>query len=140
PTEVILTVVASGTPSGKSFALAMATMQRARRALYEELWAQFFVDDVFVDVVRVLEIDQGIGTDAIFVARSWLPDLHLDGQPHRARVRIVSAVARVVPRATGEAAMGQAKGTEETDAVEASADFVATLGRGRRTTARPAAR
>lgn len=124
PTEAILTVIANGDEPGRPFATAMATMQRPRRAEHEELWAHFFVDGVFVDVARVLEIDQGTSGDCLFVARFRVPDLHLDGQPHSAKVRFVSAVSRVVPRGTGEAVMQQ---SEATPSAEADAEFVATL-------------
>jgi hypothetical protein len=117
-----LAIVAGGDETGRPFATAMATMQRPRRSEHEELWAHFFVDDVFVDVGRVLEIDQGTAGDSLFVARFGVPDLHLDGQPHSARIRFVTAVSRVVPRATGEEVMAKA-----TPSAEAVAEFVATL-------------
>ena len=124
PTEAILTVVANGDETGRPFATAMATMQRPRRAEHEELWAHFFVDDAFVDIARVLEIDQGTEGDSLFVARFRMPDLHLDGQPHTAKIRFVTAVSRIVPRGTGEQVMA----TQETaPAAEAVSEFVATL-------------
>jgi hypothetical protein len=124
PTEAILTVVASGDEAGRPFATAMATMQRPRRAEHEELWAHFFVDDAFVDIARVLEIDQGTAGDSLFVARFRLPDLHLDGQPHTAKMRFVSTVSRIVPRGTGEEIMARA---ETSPTAEAVSEFVATL-------------
>ena len=124
PTEAILTVVASGDEAGRPFATAMATMQRPRRAEHEDLWAHLFVDDTFVDIARVLEIDQGPYGDSLFVARFRLSDFLLDGQPHHAKVNIVTAVSRVVPRGTGEAMM---KKHEATPQAVAFAEFVATL-------------
>jgi hypothetical protein len=126
PTEAILTVVAGGDESGRPFATAMATMQRPRRAEHEELWAHFFIDDAFVDVARVLEIDQGTAGDSLFVARFRLPDLHLDGESHTAKIRFVTAVSRVVPRATGEQVMAKSA-TETAPTAEAVSEFVATL-------------
>lgn len=124
PTEAILTIVASGDEAGRPFATAMATMQRPRRAEHEELWAHFFVDDAFVDVARVLEIDQGSAGDSLFVARFRMPDLHLDGESHTAKIRFVTAVSHVVPRATGEKVMAK---TVAAEAAEAVSEFVATL-------------
>lgn len=126
PTEAMLTVVAGGDEARRPFATAMATLQRPKRAEHEELWAHLFIDDVFVDVARVLEIDQGTMDDSLFMARFRLPDFHLDGELHRARVRFVTAVSRVVPRGTGEAVMAR---SETTPAAEAHAEFVATLAR-----------
>ena len=108
PAEAILTIVAGGDEAGRPFATAMATMQRPRRAEHEELWAHFFVDDAFVDIARVLEIDQGTAGDSLFVARFRMPDLHLDGETHTACVKFVTAVSRIVPRATGEEIMAKA--------------------------------
>lgn len=102
PTEAILSIVAGGDEAGRPFATAMASMASPRRAEHEEGWAQLFVDDVFVDVVRVLEIDQGTGHDLIRVARFRMPGLHLDGELHTACVKFVTAVSRIVPRGTAE--------------------------------------
>lgn len=124
PTEAILTVVAGGDDAGRPFATAMATMQRPRRAEHEELWAHFFVDGVFVDIARVLEIDQGTLGDSLFVARFRMPDLHLDGAPHTAMIRFITAVSRIVPRGTGEEVMAKA---ETAPSAEAVSEFIATL-------------
>src|SRR5687768_3033417 len=123
PSEAILTLVAGGDETGRPFATAMATMQRLRRAEHEELWAHFFVDDVFVDVARVLEIDQGPADESLFVVRFAVPDLHLDGQPHTARIRFVTAISRIVLSGVGEAMM--AKAVTQPSA-EAASEFVAT--------------
>jgi hypothetical protein len=124
PSKAVLTIVAGGDEAGRPFATAMATMQRLRRAEHEELWAHFFVDDVFVDVVRVLEIDQGTLGDSLFLARVGLPDLYLDGEVHTARLRFVTAVSRIVPRGTGEAMMAR---SEAEPVAEAISEFEATL-------------
>lgn len=124
PTEAILTVVAGGDEAGRPFATVMATMQRPRRSEHEELWAHFFIDDAFVDIARVLEIDQGVASDSLFVARFRLPDLHLDGEAHTAKIRFVTAVSRVVPRGTGEQVMAKA---ETLPTAEAVSEFVARL-------------
>jgi hypothetical protein len=124
PTEAIVTVVASGDEAGRPFATAMATMQRPRRAEHEELWAHFFVDGVFVDIARVLEIDQGTAGDSLFVAKFRMPDLHFDGEPHTEMIRFVSAVSRIVPRGTGEQVMAQAQTAPTAEGVS---EFTATL-------------
>jgi hypothetical protein len=104
--EAMVTVVARRDEAGAPFAAVMATVQRPRRAEHENLWAHFFVDGVFIDVGRVLEIDQG-GSDSLFVAKFRLPDVCLDGELHTAKVRFVTAVSRIVPRGTGENATKQ---------------------------------
>jgi hypothetical protein len=123
-TEAMLTVVARRDEAGGPFASVMAALQRPRAAEHEELWAHFFVDEVFVDVGRVLRIDQGRAYDSLFVARFRLPDIHLDGEPHTARVSFVTAVSHIAPQGTGEAV----KAAMMTAPVaEAKSELVATL-------------
>ncbi len=81
-------------------AVVIAIMHRTRAAEHEEMWAQLYVDNVFEDVVRAFDAS-GAGAEATFVARFALSRVHLDGEPHRASIRFVRAVSRIVPRGEG---------------------------------------
>jgi hypothetical protein len=113
-------VAASGDQDGRPIANVIAMMQRTRRAEHEELWAQLFLDDGFVDVVRALEVEAS-PDDVSFMARFRVPDLFLDGETHRARVRFVTAVSRVIRRSSAPS-----EPTEAPPAAVVEADFVAT--------------
>jgi len=95
-TRAELTIVAAGDES-EPLVTALATMRRPRRATHEEVWAQLFVDGVFVDVVRAAEIDNG-EPDPCFLARFVVPLLHLDGELHRARACFVTRLSRSSPK------------------------------------------
>ncbi len=110
-------------------AFALATLTRPRRAVHEEIWMQLFVDDTFIDVTRVSDVsDEGDGDGrATFLGRMQIPAIYFDGQEHRARVKFVNTISRVVPRGTGMARM-----PDPPPEAVADADFVATMGRARR--------
>lgn len=87
-------------PDGKAAGIAVASLHRARTAEHEEMWAQLFVDGVFEDVKRAVYIDGK--ADGSFVARFVVPNVYSDGASHRAQVRFVRAVSRIVPRGTAD--------------------------------------
>ncbi len=115
-------------------ATALASMRRGRKAVHEEVWAQLFIDDVFIDVVRTAEIDDGEPgeggggcPDPSFLGRFIVPPLYLDGELHRARVCFMTRLSRSSPRLDADAdesgivATTTAQGPEAT----AEADFSA---------------
>lgn len=118
--SIDVAVVAAGDEADNPIATAITTLQRARRAMHEELWTQLFIDDVFVDVTRALEVACEADEEVAFVATLRIPAIYFDAQPHRARVRFVCAVSRTVPRRAATTAE-----TETSPAAEAEVDFVA---------------
>lgn len=109
-------------------AMAVASMHRVRRSLNEEVWVQLFVDDTFVDLTRALDVTEDADAESYvtFLGRIEIPAIYFDGQEHRARVKFVNTVSRVVPRGTG---MQPANDAPE---ISAESDFVATMGRPQR--------
>jgi hypothetical protein len=122
-----LTIVADDDANGPT-PVAIATLRRTRAAEHEEMWAQLFVDDVFVDVTRALRLDDD-GVTVTLVARLAIPPLYFEGEVHRASVRFVRSVSRVVPRFTGMAAAPIARDPEP--GVRAEADFACHFTRSR---------
>lgn len=128
---VELVVVAVGDDRSQPRAAALATFHRARLDENEALWAQLVVDGDFVDVVRAIHVNVerrfGSSDEVSFVARFAIPDLYLDGRVHRAQVRFVPSVSRVVPRGTGD----QMARTETRIVAAVDAEFTACLFRRR---------
>jgi hypothetical protein len=114
---------------GEVSALAIATMCRARKAEHEEVWAQLFIDDVFVDLVRAADLSEGEGL-ASFLARIAVPALYFDGEPHRAKVKFVKTISRVVPRRSGSRGTIEISPAGPETEAESESEFVATIGRG----------
>jgi hypothetical protein len=100
---------------------AFASMRRPRMAEHEEVWAQLFIDGVFVQVSRAADLDPR-ADEATFVARFEIPELYLDAEPHRVQVRFVRAVSRVVAKGSADLPSTELPETAE-------ADFTATLNR-----------
>ncbi|HEY8074263.1 MAG TPA: hypothetical protein VIF62_09140 [Labilithrix sp.] len=126
PEEAVLDVVPD--PEGDAAALAIASLRRERFAEHEEMWAQLFVDGVFEDVVRALRVETEDPNESSFLARFRIAAIYRDGTSHRAQVRFVRAVSRIVPKG-----MGGAFGTSMIQTPEAIAemDFVAHAVRAR---------
>ena len=122
--EAELTIVADD-DADEPAPVAIATFRRMRTAEHDEMWAQLFVDDVFVDVLRAQYLD-----DATLVARFTIPPLYFEGDTHRASVRFVRSVSRVVPRFTGMTAAPISRDPEPE--VRAEADFACHFTRSRR--------
>ncbi|MBS2016306.1 MAG: hypothetical protein JST00_25710 [Deltaproteobacteria bacterium] len=122
--EAEVSVVAAELPE-RAGALAVASMTRPRRAFDEEIWIQLFIDDTFVDLARAADdpSSEADPTVATFRGHVRVPALYFDGQEHRARVKFVKTVSRVVARDDHELPI-----VSEPE-VTAEADFVATLGR-----------
>jgi hypothetical protein len=85
---------------GGTAGIALASLRRERTAEHEEMWVQLFVDGVFEDVKRALYVDEK--TSGAFFVRFGIPLVYRDGTSHRAQVRFVRAVSRIVPRGTGD--------------------------------------
>ena len=121
--EVELCIVAAELDESMG-AMAVASMTRTRSAPNEEIWVQLFVDDTFVDLARAADVsdsdDEAIVT---FLGRIEIPSIYFDGQEHRARVKFVKTISRVVPRGNGIRPI-----IEEPD-LTAESDFVATVAR-----------
>jgi hypothetical protein len=121
--DVELCIIADDTNGDVDMrAVAIASMCRARKAEHEEVWAQLFIDGVFVDLVRAADVseDEGLAT---FLARIEVPALYFDDESHRATVKFVKTVSRVVARGAGSRAPSEADAEADADA-----EFVATIG------------
>lgn len=116
-----LTVVAMA----RAEAIAFSSMRRERRADREQqLWARLIIDDVFVDMIRALEVDSGDDpTHVTFLARFQIVPRYLDGRRHRARVSFVNSVSGVQPRGAGGDESVQ---LDDAPQALAEADFVAS--------------
>ncbi len=105
-------------PDGDAAAIAIASLRRPRFADHEEMWAQLHVDGVFEDVVRALRLEtetpevRAAGAadgakrrvrESSFLARFRIAGIYRDGSSHRAQVRFVRAVSRIVPKGVGSA-------------------------------------
>jgi hypothetical protein len=89
-------------------AVAVASMCRSRRAEHEEIWAQLFIDGVFVDLVRAVDLTETTGSElATFLARIDVPAVYFDGEAHRAQVKFLTTVSRIVPAGTTASFTGQ---------------------------------
>lgn len=118
-----LTIVADD-DADEPIPVAIATVRWTRTAEHQEMWAQLFVDDVFVDVMRAQHLD-----DDTLLARFTIPPLYFEGDTHRASVRFVRSVSRVIPRFTGMAAAPISRDPEPE--VRAEADFACHFTRSR---------
>lgn len=124
--EVELCVVAADLDEAIG-AMAVASMRRARHALNEEVWVQLFIDDTFVDLTRALDVSDDADERIVtFLGRIEIPAIYFDGQEHRARVKFVNTVSRVVPRGAG------VRPANDAPEISAESDFVATMGRAKR--------
>jgi hypothetical protein len=108
-------------------AMAVASMSRPRHTRHEEVWVQLFVDDTFVDLTRAFDASGSEESPLVtFLGRIQIPAMYFDGQEHRARVKFVKTVSRVVPRGTG------VRPVVDEPEISAETDFVATMGRPQR--------
>ena len=112
-------------PDADAAAIAVASLRRPRVAEHEEMWAQLFVDGAFADVVRALRLETADGTESTFLARFRVPAIYGDGASHRAEVRFVRAVSRIVPKGVGSARAAFGTPMIQTPEALVEIDFVA---------------